>query len=122
MRLNLVYNPGAAFGMGGRFTVAISVLAVVATLVATWFAFRARTVAWAVALGLVIAGVGGNLIDRLFREPGPLRGHVVDFLQLPNWPVFNIADMCINAGAALIVIQFVRGVEVDGSRIGANES
>jgi signal peptidase II len=58
----------------------------------------------------------GNLTDRVFRAPGFLRGHVVDFLQLPNWPIFNVADMCINVAAALIVLQAVRGVSIDGSR------
>jgi len=72
--------------------------------------------AWALALGLLLGGALGNLVDRIFREPGPLRGHVVDFLQLPNWPIFNVADMCINVAAALIVIQAVRGVSIDGSR------
>ena len=118
LRLNLTYNPGAAFGLGGGFTVAISLLALVATVVAAVFAFRVGSTVWAVAFGLVMAGVSGNLCDRLFREPGPLRGHVVDFLQLPHWPIFNVADICINAGAALIVLQFVRGIEIDGSRHG----
>jgi signal peptidase II len=118
LQLNLTYNPGAAFGLGAGFTVAFAVLALIATGVATYFAFRVRTFAWAVAVGLVIAGVGGNLIDRVVRAPGPFRGHVVDFLQLPNWPIFNVADMCINAGAILIVIQFIRGVNIDGTREG----
>lgn len=116
LQLNLLYNPGAAFGLGEGFTVVLACLALVATTVAVRFAFTVGTVAWAVAIGLLIAGVGGNLIDRVLRDPGPFRGHVVDFLQLPNWPVFNIADICINAGAILIVIQFMRGVNVDGSR------
>jgi signal peptidase II len=58
----------------------------------------------------------GNLTDRVFRAPGFLRGHVVDFLQLPNWPIFNVADMCINVAAVLIVVQAVRGISIDGSR------
>jgi hypothetical protein len=56
------------------------------------------------------------LTDRVFRAPGPLRGHVVDFLQLPHWPIFNVADMCINIAAAVIILQAVRGVSVDGTR------
>ena len=65
---------------------------------------RLGSVGWAVALGLLLAGVAGNLTDRLFREPGPLRGHVIDFLMLPHWPVFNVADMCINVAAVLIIL------------------
>ena len=62
------------------------------------------------------AGVTGNLVDRMFREPSPFRGHVVDFLMVPHWPVFNVADICINAAAGLILLQAFRGVRIDGSR------
>ena len=55
------------------------------------------------AIGLLCAGVAGNLTDRLFRPPGVLRGHVIDFLELPYWPVFNVADMCITAAAIMIM-------------------
>jgi signal peptidase II len=58
----------------------------------------------------------GNLTDRIFRDPAPLRGHVIDFLQLPNWPIFNVADICINIAAAVIILQAIRGVSVDGTR------
>ncbi|MCW2846585.1 MAG: peptidase signal peptidase, partial [Marmoricola sp.] len=71
---------------------------------------------WAVALGLLLAGVTGNLVDRIFRAPGPFRGHVVDFFALPNWPVFNVADICIDVAGALFVILLLRGVRLDGSR------
>ena len=70
----------------------------------------------AVALGFLLAGVAGNLTDRLLREPAPLRGHVIDFFMLPHWPVFNVADMLIDAAAILILIQVFRGVRLDGSR------
>lgn len=116
LRLNLTYNPGAAFGLGGGFTLAISAVAAVAVAVIAVFITKARTAVWAVALGLALAGVAGNLCDRVLRDPGVLRGHVVDFLQLPHWPIFNVADICINAAAALIVIQFVRGIELGGTR------
>ena len=58
----------------------------------------------------------GNLTDRIFRTPGVLRGHVVDFLMLPHWPIFNVADICINVAAALILVQVVRGIRLDGTR------
>ena len=58
----------------------------------------------------------GNLTDRIFRSPGVLRGHVVDFLQLPHWPIFNVADMCINVAAALIILQALSGVSINGNR------
>lgn len=117
LRLNLTHNPGAAFSTGTGMTPVISVFAMVAFGVVVWLAFKVRDVTWAWALGLLLAGIAGNLTDRFFRDPGPLRGHVVDFLQLPNWPVFNIADICINAAAVLIVVQTLRGVRLNGERI-----
>ena len=71
---------------------------------------------WAFGLGAILAGITGNLTDRMVREPEPFRGHVIDFLQLPNWPIFNIADIAINVGAALILLQVVRGIRMDGTR------
>ncbi len=121
LQLHLTYNPGAAFSLGTRFTVALSVLASVATVVVLWLSRRVQNKWWAVALGLMFAGIDGNLMDRLFRDPAPFRGHVVDFLMLPNWPVFNVADMCINVGVAMILVQVLRGVAMDGTRV-AKES
>jgi signal peptidase II len=118
LRLVLVYNPGAAFGAGASITPVITVIAIVATCVVLWQMTKVRHLGWAVALGLLLAGVLGNLTDRLLRDPGPFRGHVVDFLALPNWPVFNVADMCINVAGVLLVVLLLRGVGVDGSREG----
>jgi signal peptidase II len=114
--LHLTRNAGAAFSTGTEYTVILSCVAVLAVLVVLQVARRAGSVLWAVALGLLFAGVSGNLTDRLFRSPGPLRGHVVDFLMLPNWPVFNVADMCINVAAGLILLQAFRGVRLNGTR------
>jgi signal peptidase II len=94
----------------------ISAVAVVAAIVVVWLLRRVRSVGWAWAFGLLLAGIVGNLADRIFRDPGPFHGHVVDFIQLPHWPVFNVADICINVAAALILLQAVRGVRLDGSR------
>jgi len=116
LRLTLVFNPGAAFSTGTSFTVALSLLAATAVVVVLVLSRRVGTTGWAVALGLLLGGVSGNLTDRIFREPGPLRGHVIDFLQLPHWPVFNVADMCINAAAALIIWQSWRGIGITGAR------
>lgn len=116
LQLRLVRNAGAAFSAGASLTPLISVVAVVATLVVAFYAVRVRHRGWAVALGLLLAGVSGNLVDRLFRAPGPFRGHVVDFFALPNWPVFNVADICIDVAGALFVILLLRGVRLDGGR------
>ncbi len=114
--LNLVRNPGAAFSTGLGFTLVFSLLAIVATGVVLWLSRRLGSRLWAVGMGLLLAGITGNLTDRLLRDPAPLRGHVVDFLELPNWPIFNVADVCLNLGVLIILIQTVRGVGLDGSR------
>jgi len=77
---------------------------------------RLRSTPWAVALGLVLGGAVGNLMDRLFRAPGPGRGHVVDFLELPHWPVFNLADSAIVSSAVLMVALTGLGISYDGTR------
>lgn len=116
LRLDLVRNPGAAFSTGTSYTVVLSLIAVVAAAVVIRFGRRLGDRTWAVALGLLLAGVCGNLTDRVFREPGFLRGHVVDFFELPHWPVFNCADMLIDAAVILIVIQTWRGIGITGAR------
>jgi signal peptidase II len=121
LRLDLVRNPGAAFSTGTSYTVLLSVIAVVAAATVIRFGRRLGDPTWAVALGLLLAGVCGNLTDRVFREPGVMRGHVVDFLELPHWPVFNVADMLIDAAVVLILVQTWRGVRVTGAR-GADNS
>ena len=84
LTLHLIRNPGAAFSMGEDFTVVLAVIAVAALVfVSAWMLPRVRHLGWAVATGFLLAGIAGNLIDRLFREPSPFHGHVVDFLQLP---------------------------------------
>ncbi len=120
--LHLVRNPGAAFSTGTEYTVVLSCIAIAAVVVVLWLLRRVGSRVWAVALGLLLAGVAGNLTDRLLREPGPLRGHVIDFLMLPNWPVFNVADICINVAAGLILVQAFRGVRVDGGREGSEDA
>jgi signal peptidase II len=114
--LHLTRNPGAAFSTGTQFTEVLSCIAIAAVGIVLWLSRRIGSPGWAVGLGLLLAGVAGNLTDRLLREPGPLRGHVIDFLMLPNWPVFNVADMAINAAAAIILVQAFRGVHLDGTR------
>lgn len=117
LRLHLTRNPGAAFSTGTNMTVLLSCVAIVAAVVVAWFALvKARDAGWALALGLLEAGILGNVADRLVREPAPFKGHVVDFLELPHWPIFNVADCCITVAALLIVIQAGRGVRLDGTR------
>ena len=116
--LSLTYttNAGAAFGLATGLTIGLSLVALVVVAVVIRMATRLRDPIWAVALGLLLAGALGNLTDRVFRDPGVLRGHVVDFIELPNWPVFNVADMCITSAAVLVVIQSLRGIGPEGRR------
>lgn len=115
--LLLTSNSGAAFSLGTSYTIVLTWIAILAaTVTVVVAARRLRNIGWAWGLGFLLAGIVGNLADRIFREPEPLRGHVIDFLRFPNFPIFNVADICINIAAAFIIIQAVRGVRVDGSR------
>ncbi|MBA8794301.1 signal peptidase II [Friedmanniella endophytica] len=116
LRLQLIRNSGAAFSLGENVTAVFAVLSLLVLLfVLVRLIPRVAHRGWAVALGLLSAGVAGNLSDRIFREPAPLRGRVVDFLQLPHWPIFNVADMCISSAAVFIVVlAIVKGVGLDG--------
>jgi signal peptidase II len=94
----------------------LTVIACVVVVVVLRLLPKVHSTGWAAALGLLLGGALGNLTDRIFRSPAPFRGHVVDFLELPNWPVFNVADCCIVVAAVLIAVQSMRGVGMDGSR------
>jgi signal peptidase II len=118
--LFLTFNSGAAFSLGTSYTLVLSCVAIVAAVAVLWAVRRLRSTGWALGLGFLLAGVLGNLTDRVFRDPSPLRGHVVDFLRFPNFPVFNVADICINIAAGLIVLQAIRGMRVDGTREAAD--
>jgi signal peptidase II len=116
LSLYLTRNSGAAFSFLTGYTEVLAVVAMVAVVVVLWVSRRLGSTGWAIALGFLLGGVAGNLTDRLVREPGFMRGHVVDFLMLPDFPIFNVADICINIAAAVIILQAVRGTNVDGSR------
>jgi signal peptidase II len=114
--LHLTRNPGAAFSMGTSFTLGLSVLAMVAVVTIVFLSSRLGSWWWAVGLGSLLAGVSGNLTDRLLRDPAPLRGHVIDFFELPHWPIFNVADICIDIAVGVIILQAMRGIGLDGRR------
>lgn len=116
LRLRLVLNPGAAFSLATGLTGLLTLVAVVVVVALVVTARRLGSLGWAMALGLLLAGAMGNLTDRLVRDPGFARGHVVDFVELPRFPVFNLADSAITVGAALVVVMGMRGVGVDGRR------
>jgi len=109
-------NPGAAFSLGTGETVLYSLIAITVIVVILRTSRRIRSVGWAVTLGLLLGGATGNLIDRIFRSPGPFRGWVVDWIQVPHWPVFNLADSAIVCGGILAVLLSARGIHLDGGR------
>jgi signal peptidase II len=111
----LVYNDSAAFSLGFGQTWILAVIATAATLVTIWYARRITSRSWAIMAGIFLAGVVGNLIDRLIREPSFGNGHVVDFIKIPfNFPVFNLADVFIVSMAILTVIRVFRGENLGG--------
>ncbi|MBE7323215.1 signal peptidase II [Nocardioides sp. Y6] len=114
--LRLVFNPGAAFSTGTEYTIVFTGLSMVATAVVLVISRRIGSRLWAFGLGALLAGVVGNLTDRLLRDPEPFRGHVIDFLSFGSFPVFNLADVCINVAAGVIIVQSLRGIALDGTR------
>lgn len=117
--LRLIRNPGAAFSMGESLTVVLTCLAIAAlTFLLVWMAPRVRHPGWAVATGLLLAGVSGNLFDRLTREPGAFHGHVIDFLQVPWFAVFNVADIWITFAAITVIwLTMITQVNLAGERV-----
>lgn len=119
--LVLYRNSGAAFSLATGMTWLLTLIAIGVVIAIVRLAPRLRSAGWALGLGLILGGAAGNLSDRLFRAPGPLRGHVVDFLSAfaPDgsvWPVFNLADSAIFTGGALLVLMAVLGRDYDGRR------
>ncbi|WP_258774739.1 signal peptidase II [Brachybacterium alimentarium] len=120
LQLTLLYNSGAAWGMGSGITPVVTCLQVAIVIGVIVFAVRAVRSPWyTLALGLVLGGALGNIHDRLLRPPGPFHGEVVDFLELPHWPVFNVADMAVVGGALLIVLLGVIGHAADPAEVDA---
>jgi lipoprotein signal peptidase len=115
LTLRVDRNPGAAFSIGTSMTIVFTAIAVGVIIFILRTSRRIRSTAWAITLGLLLGGATGNLTDRLLRSPGPLRGYVVDWIQLPHWPVFNVADSAIVCGGILAVLLAARGLSIDGT-------
>ncbi|MFT4187290.1 MAG: signal peptidase II [Aeromicrobium sp.] len=118
LSLRFLRNPGAAFGMGASMTAVLTLVAVGVVVAVVRLAPRLHDRVWAVALGLLLAGATGNLTDRLLRDPGPLRGHVVDFIDYNGWFVGNVADVYLTVAAGLILWRSWQNVGLDGKRAG----
>jgi signal peptidase II len=107
VELRLISNPGAAFSFGGGATWVFTLCAAAAVAIVPWFAARARSRGQAIALGLLLGGAAGNLLDRLFRAPGPGVGRVVDFIDYHGWFIGNVADIAIVASVAILIVRAV---------------
>lgn len=109
----LVRNSGAAFSMATGYTWVLTLIATGVVIGIIWMGRRLVSPWWALGLGMILGGALGNLVDRFFRSPGPLRGHVVDFLSVGWWPVFNVADPAVVGGAILLVVLSLFGFDFD---------
>ncbi len=116
LTITLTRNGGAAFSIGTSMTVVFTLIAAGVIVYILRAARNLRSIGWAIALGLLLGGATGNLLDRIFRAPAPFQGHVVDWIELPHWPVFNLADSSICCAGVLVVLLALRGIRLDGTR------
>jgi signal peptidase II len=115
-------NGGAAFSIGTSMTIVFTAIALGVIVYILRAARNLRSIGWAITLGLLLGGATGNLIDRVFRSPGLFQGHVVDWIELPHWPVFNLADSSIVCAGVLVVLLALRGIRLDGTRASGQPS
>ena len=113
--IQLIYNPGAAFGLGSGYTWVLTVISAIASVGIAWYAWRIRSWLWAVAAGSLLGGAIANFIDRAFR------GEVVDFLAYADWFIGNIADVFVVGGAILAALLAIVGIRMDGTRAPRDE-
>ncbi|MET7393227.1 signal peptidase II [Dactylosporangium sp. NPDC005572] len=119
-------NSGAAFSMLSDYTWIFPIIATVVVAALIWMVRSTASMAWTVALGLILGGALGNLVDRIFRAPKPLHGHVVDMFSFlddhgGHFPVFNVADSALTVGVALAVLLEFTGRRRDGTRAKKDE-
>ena len=110
LQVTLHKNPGAAFSFATGFTIVFTTISIGVLLFILRYSARITSTWWAVVAGLVLGGVLGNLTDRIFREPSFLYGHVIDWIELPNWPVFNIADSSIVIASLIAFVLTVMNI------------
>ena len=110
LSFTLVRNSGAAFSFATGFSIFFALLALAVVVAVVYYAKQITSSGWQLTAGLLLGGVIGNLTDRIFREPGWLSGHVIDWIQIPNWPVFNLADCAIVTAAAISFALTLRNI------------
>ncbi len=116
IRFQLIRNPGAALSFATEQTWLLTVVALTVVVCVAWAARRVGHQGWAVALGFLLGGALGNLVDRILRSPGVGRGHVVDFIAYGSWFIGNVADIAIVLAALAILGLSVSGISLDGRR------
>lgn len=104
LSLQRASNNGVAFGLlSGRFSVIVPAACLALVLIFVYLALEPRPIIAGLAGGMLIGGSLGNLLERLTR------GHVTDFLHVPHYPTFNLADIFIVVGVALVAISLLWG-------------
>ena len=126
LQFRLLRNADAAFNLSFGATWVFTIISFVVSLVIIRVSRRLGSSGWAVALGLMLGGAVGNLVDRLVRDPGFGRGHVVDFIEylrfpFMQFPVFNLADSCVVSAAVLLAILGMLDIPLTGRVPAATE-
>ena len=111
IQFRLLYNPGAAFSVGENATWVFTIVAALAVGWLSWYLLKPHPTAHVVAFSLLLGGATTHLLDRLFRDPGFARGHVVDFIDYNGWFVGNVADIALTFGALAAFVVSVREKE-----------
>ena len=113
IRFTLAFNDGAAFSLGAGYTWVFTLISSLATVVLFVYSFKSNSISWSIMGGVLLGGILGNLIDRLFRPPSFGEGYVIDYIQIPfNFPIFNIADIAIVTICSLSVVRIMLGHEI----------
>ena len=115
LQLTLLKNSGAAFSLAQGATIIFTFFAISVVAAIAYYSIKITSFGWSIVLGLALGGILGNLTYRIFRAPGFFTGHVIDWIQLPNWPVFNLADSAIVVAASIAVILSIRNISPMGA-------